>query len=150
MEIHILTGDCQSFCMHEKSAMMSGTIQKLREDILDDDPDQVIPLPNMTGPTMVLVIQYCDMYQAHKLKGLSEATTEFLAPLHVATIFDLLHASNYLDIQPLLICITSHVASLMRGKTPQEIRETFQITNDFTPEEEAQILEENAWAFVSN
>ena len=31
------------------------------------------------------------------------------------------------------------------GKTPEEIRKTFNIQNDFTPEEEQQIREENQW-----
>jgi S-phase kinase-associated protein 1 len=35
---------------------------------------------------------------------------------------------------------------LSTGKTTEEIRKTFNITNDFTPEEEAQIQAENAWA----
>jgi len=32
------------------------------------------------------------------------------------------------------------------GKSPEEIRQQFGIVNDFTPEEEAQIREENKWA----
>jgi S-phase kinase-associated protein 1 len=37
------------------------------------------------------------------------------------------------------------VASLIKGKTPEEIRRTFGIVNDFTPEEEAQVRDENKW-----
>lgn len=32
-----------------------------------------------------------------------------------------------------------HVASLIRNKTPEEIRATFGIKNDFTPQEEEQV-----------
>ena len=35
--------------------------------------------------------------------------------------------------------------SLLKGKSPEEIRQTFNIVNDFTPEEEAAVQEENAW-----
>jgi S-phase kinase-associated protein 1 len=46
---------------------------------------------------------------------------------------------------------------MIKGKSPEEIRKTFNITNDFTyatnhlyltgsPEEEAQIKKENEWA----
>jgi S-phase kinase-associated protein 1 len=34
---------------------------------------------------------------------------------------------------------------MIKGKSPEEIRKTFNITNDFTPEEE-QIRRENEWA----
>lgn len=33
-----------------------------------------------------------------------------------------------------------------KGKSPEEIRKIFNIANDFTPEEEAHIREENKWA----
>lgn len=37
--------------------------------------------------------------------------------------------------------------STRAGKTPEEIRKTFNIRNDFTPEEEEEVRRENQWAF---
>jgi S-phase kinase-associated protein 1 len=50
-----------------------------------------------------------------------------------------------MDIKPLLDLTCAAVASMIKGKTPEEIRKTFNIVNDFTPEEEAQVREENKW-----
>ena len=55
-------------------------------------------------------------------------------------------ASNYLDIKPLLELTCAKVATMIKNKTIPEIRKFFSIENDFTPEEEAQIMEENKWA----
>ena len=60
-------------------------------------------------------------------------------------LFELILAANYMHIQPLLDLTCATVASMIKGKTPEEIRRTFNIVNDFTPEEEAQIREENKW-----
>ena len=60
-------------------------------------------------------------------------------------VFEIILAANNLDIPSLLDLACAKVASLIKGKTPEEIRETFNIVNDFTPEEEAQVREENAW-----
>merc|ERR1712087_497169 len=62
------------------------------------------------------------------------------------TLFELILVANYMDIKSLLDLTCAKVASMIKGKTPQEIRETFNITNDFTPEEESQIRAENKWA----
>ena len=61
-------------------------------------------------------------------------------------LFEVVMAANYLDIKPLLELSCAKVASLIKGKSVQEIRQFFNIENDFTPEEEAQIMEENRWA----
>jgi S-phase kinase-associated protein 1 len=61
------------------------------------------------------------------------------------TLFELMLAANYMDIRPLLDLTCATVASLIKGKTTEEIRRTFNIVNDFTPEEEAQVMEEAKW-----
>lgn len=60
-------------------------------------------------------------------------------------LFDIIIAANYLDIKDLLDVTCQVVANMIKGKTPDEIRATFNIKNDFTPEEEAEIVKENGW-----
>jgi S-phase kinase-associated protein 1 len=49
-------------------------------------------------------------------------------------------------VRGLLDLCCGRVAAMIKGKTPEEIRITFNIVNDFTPEEEEREREENAWA----
>lgn len=56
-------------------------------------------------------------------------------------------AANYLNIKSLLDLTCLTVANMIKGKTPEEIRKTFNIENDFTPEEEEEVRRENQWAF---
>lgn len=56
-------------------------------------------------------------------------------------------AANYLNIKGLLDLGCHIVADMMRDKSVEEIREIFNIKNDYTPEEEAAVRAENSWAF---
>uniref|UniRef100_A0A0E0M805 SKP1-like protein n=1 Tax=Oryza punctata TaxID=4537 RepID=A0A0E0M805_ORYPU len=64
-----------------------------------------------------------------------------------STLFEIIMAANYLNIEELLDDACTAVADKMRGKTPEEIRDIFEIENDYTPEQEAEVRRENAWAF---
>ncbi|GJT90706.1 SKP1-like protein 1B [Tanacetum coccineum] len=63
------------------------------------------------------------------------------------TLFDLIPATNYLNIKSLLDLTCQTVVDMIKGKTPEEIRKTFNIKNDFTSEEEEEVRKKNAWAF---
>ena len=64
-------------------------------------------------------------------------------------IFELILAANFMEIQPLLDLTCATIAAMAKGKTPQQLKELFHIQSElrtFTPEEEAQIREQNKWA----
>jgi hypothetical protein len=53
-------------------------------------------------------------------------------------------AANFLDIKNLLDLTCTQAANMIRNKTTEEIRHTFNIKNDFTREEEEQVRSEMA------
>lgn len=55
-------------------------------------------------------------------------------------------AADYLDIKALFDVSCKTVANRFKDKSPEEIREMFNIQNEFTPEEENQIRRENECA----
>jgi S-phase kinase-associated protein 1 len=134
---------------------MSVTIKNMLEDI--PEGDNAIPLPNVTGKILAKVVEYCKYHKDHPTPTTDDAKkdekrTDDIIPWDLsfcqvdqATLFELILAANYLDIKPLLDLTCKTVANMIKGKTPEEIRKTFNIKNDFTPEEEEQVRRENAW-----
>ncbi|XP_067030398.1 S-phase kinase-associated protein 1-like [Acropora muricata] len=61
------------------------------------------------------------------------------------TLFELILAANHLELKGLIDVTCKTVANMIKGKTPEQIRKTFNIKNDFTPEEEEQVRRENEW-----
>jgi len=56
--------------------------------------------------------------------------TDEWCPKSMDELLYLICAANYLDIKPLLELTCAHAAGIIKGKTPDEIRETFNIPND--------------------
>jgi hypothetical protein len=60
--------------------------------------------------------------------------------------FETILAANQIDFPLLLNVTTEYVADLLRGaKSPEDVRKTFGIKNDFTPAEEEEINKEYSW-----
>ncbi|KAL2937079.1 SKP1-like protein 4 [Bienertia sinuspersici] len=158
-KITLKSSDGESFEVEEAVALESQTIKHMIED---DCADSAIPLPNVTGKILAKVIEYCKKHvEAAAAKSSSEDRSssnsaaddelknwdsEFVK-VDQNTLFDLILAANYLNIKSLLDLTCQTVADMIKGKTPEEIRKTFNIKNDFTPEEEEEVRRENQWAF---
>jgi|UniRef100_A0ACD5Y907 S-phase kinase-associated protein 1 len=166
--ITLKSSDGEEFEVEEAVAMESQTIRHMIED---DCADNGIPLPNVNSKILSKVIEYCNKHvQAAKpvaeggapapapaaadsssaapapAEDLKNWDAEFVK-VDQATLFDLILAANYLNIKGLLDLTCQTVADMIKGKTPEEIRKTFNIKNDFTAEEEEEIRRENQWAF---
>ncbi|KAJ1699907.1 hypothetical protein LUZ63_008419 [Rhynchospora breviuscula] len=126
--ITLRTSEREEFAVAEEVAKMSQMICHMIED---DFIDGTIPLPNPAGESTA---------------SLKEWDKEFLN-VDDGTLFDLILAANYLSIQGLLDLTCKKVADKMTGRTPEQIRETFNIKNDYSREEEEEVHREHQWAF---
>ncbi|UOH79783.1 hypothetical protein LQV05_000794 [Cryptococcus neoformans] len=127
---------------------------------LGDQEGQPIPLPNVSSSVLTKILEYCDHHKndplptgdANDADDSRRKTSEIgdwdarWIQVDQEMLFEIILAANYLDIKPLLDVGCKTVANMIKGKTPEEIRKLFNITNDFTPEEEEQIRKENEWA----
>ncbi|KAL5215085.1 hypothetical protein ABZP36_004237 [Zizania latifolia] len=152
--IVLISNDGRRFELPEAAAKLSQIVSYMIED---GCASPAIPLPNVDGDTLAKVVEYCTMHAAVLSDTASERTskereleafdTKFIDVGDVTTLFELIMAANYLNVKGLLDLACRRTADLFKNKTPEEIRQTFGIENDLTPEEEAAIREENAWAF---
>ncbi|KAI8826935.1 Skp1 family, dimerization domain-containing protein [Fimicolochytrium jonesii] len=153
--VKLTSSDGQDFAVPKEVACQSVLIKNMLEDVGEAD-DQPIPLPNVSGPILQKVIEYATHHkddppappeEEAKPKSsddIGEWDREF-TNVDQGTLFELILAANYLDMKGLLDLGCKTVANMIKGKSVEEIRKTFNIQNDFTPEEEEQIRKENEW-----
>ncbi|KAH9816806.1 Skp1 family, dimerization domain-containing protein [Melampsora americana] len=152
----LVTSDNEQFTVEREVAIRSVLIKNMIEDV--GESDNPIPLPNVSASVLKKVIEWCEHHKKDpepsaedpddarkRATEIGEWDTKFIA-VDQEMLFEIILAANYLDIKPLLDVGCKSVANMIKGKQPEEIRKLFNIVNDFTPEEEAQIKKENEWA----
>uniref|UniRef100_UPI00358F3B54 S-phase kinase-associated protein 1-like n=1 Tax=Myxine glutinosa TaxID=7769 RepID=UPI00358F3B54 len=149
--IKLQSSDGEVFEVDVEIAKQLVTIKTMLDDLGMDEEgdDEPVPLPNVNAAILRKVVQWCSHHKddppppeddENKEKRTDDIPVwdqEFLK-VYQGTLFELILAANYLDIKGLLDVTCKTVANMMKGKTPGEIRETFNIKNDFTEEEEQQ------------
>ena len=131
----------------------SKTLQFILEDASTKDGHTfTIPQDTVTGPVLQKIEEWCYYHRKHKTL---QVPTRDQPPVSWDVAFldrfkddhnllcGVMMSANYLAIENLLEICAWQVAQFIIGKSPEEIRETFGIENDFTPEEEAQVRQEN-------
>jgi S-phase kinase-associated protein 1 len=68
-----------------------------------------------------------------------------LSKLPQEQLFDVVNACNFLNIEGLLDPGAETIASMIRNKSPEELRRVFDVPNDFSPEEIDRIRRDNEW-----
>ena len=134
-----------------KSILVKGIIE-------DSGTDEPIPIQSVKKTILMMIIDYCRYIhhntppeiekplRSNDLMGVVNEWYAKFVELEQEVLFELILAANFMDIKSLLELTTAKVASLIKGKTIPETRKFFNIENDFTPDEEAQIMDENRWA----
>ncbi|CAH8308318.1 unnamed protein product [Eruca vesicaria subsp. sativa] len=126
--------------------------------MVEDCAGRVCPIMNVTGKILEKVVEYCKKHVVVVDGGDSSSSSsdddyvlkkwdaEFITKMDLSTVYDLITAANYMDIKGLLDLTCQRVADEIAAcKDHKEIREKFGIESDFTAEEEADLLKENAW-----
>lgn len=159
-KVWLASNDSANIEVERVVAERSMLIKNMLEDVGDESITQSnpIPIPNVNEAVLRKVIEWCEHHKndppqaqddesdaRKKTTDIEEWDQKFMQ-VDQEMLFEIILASNYLDIKPLLDVGCKTVANMIKGKSPEEIRKTFNITNDFTPEEEEQIRRENEWA----
>ncbi|KAJ3696601.1 hypothetical protein LUZ61_000306 [Rhynchospora tenuis] len=142
--ITLRSSEGDEFVVAEEVAKMSVTISHMIEE---DCVPGTLPLNNVDSKILSLVINYCNKHvpeakpeeEITSMEAEKEMETwdkEFVN-VNNDTLFGLILAANYLRIQGLLDLTCKKLNDQIAGKTPDQIREMYNIKN-YNPEEEAE------------
>lgn len=148
--VRLLSQDEQLFTVPVAEANMSQTLKNLiiDLDIEENQEDETpVPIPNVHSHELRTILDYVHAHAPGTTMTEEELRLfdSSLMQRPVPEIERILHGVNFLDIKGLLDLGCRTLGQMLIGKTPEQIREMFNITSDYTPEEIATIRQENGW-----
>jgi S-phase kinase-associated protein 1 len=118
---------------------------------------KAIPLPNISADCLKVLCDYGKDYLENKPPKAPESEPGATKPLVFAAweekykvidpikLTEMAKSASYIEFPEYLDLCVRAVASHIKGKKTEEIRATFKLVNDFTPEEEEALKKEHAW-----
>lgn len=148
----LLTEDKVKFAVPDGVVQKCGTLRAACDvDEAAGATELVVPVPNVFSKNLARLVQYyvrmADMERADASVDARVAwKTGFFDSQSRMDVYMLMEAANYLDASALLDDAAAYVATLIKGRTPEEIREIFVLPRDMTAEEARDRAAELAWA----
>lgn len=155
--INMITQEGDIYEVPIEIARMSNLVKESLEE--DDGSNDVlnVPLQNVSSHILMKVIAFGHHYLQEPMTPIqtpfrSSRIEELVQPWYVEFVrvpqlmlFELVAAANFMDIEPLLDLTCLAVSILIKGRSPEELREMFHISDEYSKEEESEIEEENQW-----
>lgn len=119
-------------------------------NILEDCPELAVLPVNTTPELLLKAVEYYYAFKEHQYDEdgdkpkakITEWEMQF-CQMDIPTVIELTKLANFLEAKALLKTLVVYIAKQIEGKSSQQIRETFDIENDFSDEEA--ILKENSY-----
>ncbi|PWA69261.1 S-phase kinase-associated protein 1-like, SKP1/BTB/POZ domain protein [Artemisia annua] len=115
-------------------ALQSETIKQVIMDGGFNDENIILSFPNITSEIMVKVLEYCNKHEYYAGPGNNITADDEMkmfdaqfVNVHYGTLFKLYLAANDLKIRSLSDLIAETIGNMMLGKTPNKIRQMFNI-----------------------
>ncbi|GLU18284.1 hypothetical protein SLE2022_345900 [Rubroshorea leprosula] len=151
--ITLKTADRKLFTLAESVAMEFKIVKSFFDDNPDASSDAVVPLPNVNLGELAKISFCCEAQLNFRSRGESAKDEskaqqrKFLKQQTNEELKSLILAANFLEIEDFLDVVNQEAADRIKNKSVEYVRRFFGIENDYTPEEEAKVRAENAWAF---
>lgn len=121
------------FEISRRAALLCNLVKSILEG---DESAKRIVVKNVKAPILTLIIAYLEHHDGEqpaailkpirsvKLERIveDEWDVEFIGQLDKKTLFELILGSNYMDLPPLLHLACARIATLIKGKSPAQIK----------------------------
>uniref|UniRef100_A0AC35TTF0 Skp1-related protein n=1 Tax=Rhabditophanes sp. KR3021 TaxID=114890 RepID=A0AC35TTF0_9BILA len=162
--IPVLSKEKEEFELPLSVVEYSGLLKEMTESLgidlhYDQDPIERIELANCSTFCLQQTINFCQFYAGIpsrenirtkegmedydiQIKKFNEMFWEEIED----RITEVLLCANYLDIQIMVDLLCNFIAEAIRGNTAEEMRQFFNVENDYTEEELERVKRENDWS----
>ena len=150
--ITLISAEGQWFSIPKQSLLMSELCKTTLEG---DSSANELPMNFIESDTIARIVSYLQYHTtvpprriskpilSNNIRDLVDRWDSNFIDQPQEIVFKLMLAANYLNIKPLLHLTCAKIGTLLKGKTPDQLRQVLGIRNDFTPAEEEEIRREH-------